>query len=333
MPLLIFQEGYFYPIFDKTNTYQKMEKEKHALICSVTGLAAMTAVSMLYGEIKMVDLITYCECSVAIALLGFSFLFPPMLTVCCVVVVLLMPGRRVEILPVAVAFVMTVDAIVRMRRRYSSVRPLFRNDAVWKSLEEASGIVASLLLADNMILLLVATSLSCVEAEIMAGGIAVLLYVFVILKYLRGRTVLLKLSAQEEILTLARGCLRPHEFDPDTDDKRMTALYRRVLDFMDEEKPFLDEEISLEQFSRHVYSNKTYLSKTINVMSGHNFRQFINYYRVEYSITLLKENPSRRVEDVALMSGFHNVVSFNMAFRLFMSETPTEWMRENHVKD
>jgi len=310
-----------------------MDNYKHALICSVVALVSMTTVSLLSGGTTMQELIIYCECAVAISMLGFLFLFPPLLTVCYIAIVLLLPGKRLTLLPLAVVCAITIGAFLKMRRRYSSVRPLFRNDAVWKGLEDISDIISYVLLADDIVLLMVAMSVSNMTAMIISAAFVIILYVFTFIRYLRGRTIMLGINTQEEILTLARGCLRPHEFDPDIDDKRMTALYKRVIDYMEDKKPYLDEEISLEQFSRHVYSNKTYLSKTINVMSGHNFRQFMNYYRVEYSLSLLKENPSMRMEEVAMMSGFHNVVSFNMAFRLFMSETPTEWMRTNNIKN
>jgi len=292
----------------------------------------MTMVSVISGSTNLSELTAYCDCAVAIALLGFSPVFPPLFGFICLAITAFLPDLKGLLLPVITVWVVTVDVFFRIRKRFSSVRPLFRNDAVWKGLEEMSCFISSLLLSDDVILMLVSDSLSCHVVKIVAALIALVLYILTFIMYFRGRTVLLSMETQEEILTLARGCLRPHEYDPDTEDKRMTALYKRVLEYMEEKKPYLEEDISLEQFSRHVYSNKTYLSKTINVMSGHNYRQFMNYYRVEHAISLLKNDPSIRMEDVALMSGFHNVVSFNMAFRLFMSETPSEWMRLNHIK-
>lgn len=303
------------------------------MICSVAGFVAMAGIALLSGNTSFAELIIFCICAVETALLGFPFVWSLALTVSCVSIVLLCPEHRITCLSLLLAAVMTVASFHRTRRRYSSVRPLFCNDAVWKGLQETTLVIATLLVADDVILLCVSVSLSNLVGEIIAAAASVALYFFAFLRYYRGRTAILDLATQDEILNLARGCLRPHEFDPDNEDKRMTVLYRRVLEYMDEKKPYLDEDISLEQLSRHVYSNKTYLSKTINVMSGHNYRQFMNYYRVEHAMSLLREDPDLKMEDVAWMSGFHNVVSFNMAFKLFRSETPTEWMRLNHIRE
>ena len=96
---------------------------------------------------------------------------------------------------------------------------------------------------------------------------------------------------------------------------------------MSEKKPYLDDTFNLEDFARSLYTNKVYLSRTINAFSGRNFRQFTNYFRVRYSLELMKKDPLLKIEEVALMSGFHTVVSHNMSFKLFMDETPSEWMR------
>jgi YesN/AraC family two-component response regulator len=97
---------------------------------------------------------------------------------------------------------------------------------------------------------------------------------------------------------------------------------------MEDKRPYLDEKLNLDSFSKAVFSNKVYVSKNINHYSGKNFRQFINWYRIQYALDLMKKDPHLRMEEVAMMSGFHTTVSFNMAFRLFVAKTPTEWHEE-----
>lgn len=97
---------------------------------------------------------------------------------------------------------------------------------------------------------------------------------------------------------------------------------------MEEDKPFLDPKLNLASFSRGIYSNTVYVSKNINFYSGVNFRTFVNRYRINHAIMLMKADPGAKIEDIAAMSGFHNPVSFNMAFRLFEGKTPTAWLEE-----
>ena len=60
-------------------------------------------------------------------------------------------------------------------------------------------------------------------------------------------------------------------------------LYDRCCRYMADRKPFLVESFSLGDLAGVLFTNKVYLSKTINYYSGKNFRSYINYYRVMYA--------------------------------------------------
>lgn len=110
-------------------------------------------------------------------------------------------------------------------------------------------------------------------------------------------------------------------------DKKMLALYTRVVEYMEKNEPYLDDTLDLESLSRSLFTNKVYLSRTVNTYSGKNFRQFVNSYRIDYAISLMQKDPHLRIEEVAIMSGFHTAVSFNMAFHLFKGENPSDWLK------
>lgn len=124
----------------------------------------------------------------------------------------------------------------------------------------------------------------------------------------------------------AMNSIKPHPAS-EQEDNRMNQLYHMIIRYMTEDKPFLSEEFSLDELSSKVFSNRVYVSKTINVMSGKNFRQFINSYRVEYSQRMMQENPRMKMSDVASRCGFHTIVSYNQSFRFFTGQTPGEWLR------
>lgn len=102
-------------------------------------------------------------------------------------------------------------------------------------------------------------------------------------------------------------------------------LYDRCCRYMTEYRPYLVSSFSLQDLANSVYTNKFYLSKTINRFSGKNFRQYVNYYRVMYAMDLFKENKSLRVAEMAQLCGFHSTTSFNQSFKLVMGETPSIW--------
>jgi len=112
-------------------------------------------------------------------------------------------------------------------------------------------------------------------------------------------------------------------------------LYDRCCRYMIEHRPFLVSSFSLDDLAGALYTNRSYLSKTINRFSGKNFRRYVNYYRVMYAMELYQKNMGLRVVELAHFSGFHSETSFYQSFKNVMGETPREWcdrMRRKYAK-
>ena len=102
-------------------------------------------------------------------------------------------------------------------------------------------------------------------------------------------------------------------------------LYDRCCRYMTERRPFLVASFSLQDLANAVYTNKAYLSKTINRYSGKNFRQYVNYYRVMYAMELFRKNMGLRVIDMSSLSGFRSQTVFLRSFKVVMGEQPGVW--------
>ena len=102
-------------------------------------------------------------------------------------------------------------------------------------------------------------------------------------------------------------------------------LYDRCCKYMMERRPFLVDKYSIQDLANALFTNRAYLSKTINKFSGRNFCSYVNYYRVMYSVELFRANMSLKVTEMAELSGFHTVTSFYQAFRSVMGEPPSHW--------
>ena len=110
-------------------------------------------------------------------------------------------------------------------------------------------------------------------------------------------------------------------------------LYDRCCRYMTEHRPFLVDAFTLQDLATAVYTNKYYLSKTINRYSGKNFRQYVNYYRIMYAMELFRGNLSLRITELSALSGFHSTTSFNQSFKKVMGEAPSTWcarVRKKH---
>lgn len=109
-------------------------------------------------------------------------------------------------------------------------------------------------------------------------------------------------------------------------------LFERVQAYFDEEKPFLNGNLTINDVVVSVFSNKVYISRAISRFTGRNFCQYVNYHRVMYSMECFRNNMDLKISELWPMCGFNSIVSFNMAFRLFMEENPSEWCRKEKIR-
>ena len=229
--------------------------------------------------------------------------------------------------PPFIVMLMLSEAAMHDRRRFNSINRLFRNEAVWHNVLDDAKVFYACIIC--LLLVLHSLSLSLGEAArplwALLLVLSVLLSVIASLRLLNNRTMYMPAAKEAELRRTVEGSIRTREFVDSVKEKRMKDFYERLMAFFEEKKPYLDENVSLEEVARQMYTNKAFLSKTINIMSGQNFRQFVNYHRVEHAIELFRRDPHLRVEELSMLSGFHTPVTFNMAFRLFKGESPSEW--------
>lgn len=212
-------------------------------------------------------------------------------------------------------------------QRLTQLRPLFKQQTVVVSIECMARLLYGIALGVIIMLYFYAdrVSLLYLIASIMLSS----LYVFLFVRILHNRSLILKRYKETMLMQLAKGNLKPYSANESARDlPKMSALYQKIVSMLEETQPYLDPDYGINDLARDVFTNKTYLSKTINVVSGRNFRQFINYYRVKHSITLMTDNPKLTVEDLAKNSGFHSTVTYNMAFKFNVGDTPGEYCQK-----
>ncbi|MBR1926656.1 MAG: AraC family transcriptional regulator [Bacteroidales bacterium] len=220
-------------------------------------------------------------------------------------------------------------------KRLGGIRLFFRNTAVWHNLEDYSRFMYSHCFLCLALYSVCAVLLPGNAGEIMTVTCVVLLMILYGILYTRdmtGRTLVLNAETEKKVKDIIKGNLRTSFIDKAEEDKKMNNLYNRVMLYMNEKKPYLDPSFHMEDMAGELYSNKLYLSRTINILSGRNFRQFINYHRIQYALSLFKKDPRLKVGEVASMSGFNSTVSFNMAFKVNTGKTPSEWLQEHSLE-
>ena len=100
---------------------------------------------------------------------------------------------------------------------------------------------------------------------------------------------------------------------------------------MTEDKPFLDENLSLGLLAQHCSVNLYQLSNYLNNSAKKNFYQFVNEYRVEEAKDLLS-NSDESILTVAYKVGFNAKSSFNRVFKQMTGLTPTGYRESKKEK-
>ena len=94
---------------------------------------------------------------------------------------------------------------------------------------------------------------------------------------------------------------------------------------MEEQKPYLNSELKLQEVADLLGTNRTYLSAGIKAATGQSFTQFVNTYRVEHAKELLSRHPEEKISAIWAESGFATESSFFRTFKAVTGSTPGEW--------
>ncbi|WP_299521595.1 helix-turn-helix domain-containing protein [Winogradskyella sp.] len=120
--------------------------------------------------------------------------------------------------------------------------------------------------------------------------------------------------------------------DDNFEDDLINEFYNNLVNFIETEKPFKDNELRLAHLADKVGYSTHLLSKIINNKSGKNFNNFINEYRLlEAEKLLISDNNDHSVKTIYFDVGFNNKVTFYKVFKKKHNCTPTEFKKSKHL--
>lgn len=125
-----------------------------------------------------------------------------------------------------------------------------------------------------------------------------------------------------------RAIIAKQQLDPQL-AKQDTRLLTR---FMEEQKPYLDSQLTLQKLAMLSNIPAYRISDILNKHLGINFFDFINRYRVEEWKRQIADAPtSRTIQETAFQVGFNSKSSFNTAFKKHTGQTPSEYRTTSRV--
>lgn len=110
-------------------------------------------------------------------------------------------------------------------------------------------------------------------------------------------------------------------------------IERRLMKYMNRDKPYLKNELTINQLAKELNVSMHQLSYVINSRLNQNFHTFINKYRVEETMRRIEEMVASGKEDnllnIAIDSGFNSKTGFNTCFKKQTGMTPSEFKQKN----
>ena len=110
-------------------------------------------------------------------------------------------------------------------------------------------------------------------------------------------------------------------------EEQKQEYVKHIFTFMDEERPFINAELTVQDLSKQLNISRHHLTELLNNDIGKNFFTFINEYRVEEVKRRLLDARFEHLTIVAIAfeSGFNSKSTFNSIFKQNTGNTPSQW--------
>lgn len=129
----------------------------------------------------------------------------------------------------------------------------------------------------------------------------------------------------ENLRSLLDSASVPGDSEQDVSDDSLAA---RLTGVMTEQELWKNPDLTIVSLSELLGTNRTYVSKAIKDNFNGNFSDFVNRFRIEHAVKLMK---SQRKEDIVLKSiaidsGYGSLSSFTRNFKIIHHQTPSQWI-------
>lgn len=115
-------------------------------------------------------------------------------------------------------------------------------------------------------------------------------------------------------------------------EEQLNEYEEKLYRIMDEEKLFLDIDLSLDKLAKHLKIPKYHLTQLFSLRVDKNFNQFVNFYRINYACAMLDEMKDVKIEVLIYECGFNSKSTFNRRFKAITGVTPSEYFNNKRVR-
>ena len=105
------------------------------------------------------------------------------------------------------------------------------------------------------------------------------------------------------------------------------ALLQKLTRLMDEEKPYLESDLSLPKLARRLQTTPHHLSQLLNDRLDQRFFDLLAAYRIREAQSLLQDSAMAhlKIDEIAERVGYNSPSAFHTAFKRLTSQTPAQF--------
>ncbi len=111
-------------------------------------------------------------------------------------------------------------------------------------------------------------------------------------------------------------------------NEQALEILQNVDNLMQEQRLFLESNITIDKLAALIKTQPQYLSQAINQYREVNFYEFIAGYRIEFAKQELRDSPSKSILDIAMSAGFNAKSTFNLTFKKMIGLTPSAYRKQ-----
>ena len=116
-------------------------------------------------------------------------------------------------------------------------------------------------------------------------------------------------------------------------DSQQNIYIQRVNCAIDYITTHLDDDLPLKTLAEIAGFSEFHFHRIFKAIVGETLHQFVWRIRVERGAMLLRSDPTMRVLDAAVASGFTSLAGFSRAFKARFGLSPTQWDRQTRLQD
>lgn len=133
------------------------------------------------------------------------------------------------------------------------------------------------------------------------------------------------------LIIYRRTCTVPGKEVDAAKPETSNTMMSRINHLMEEQKLYRRNDLKVSDVAAELGTNTRYVSECIKSCTDSTFTQYVNVFRVEAAMRLMRNKPDMKITQVYSEVGFANENTFFRAFKSHTGLTPKEWISETRL--